>query len=511
MMWENPAACQRCLDEMGNFRKRREQFDEREVLQFLEKLALGSIMGLLSPAEKELARASRLFSLPVPEPVIDRLAKAGALSSDFGDPARLSALGIWNVFEHPFRTGVSAVAINPLFRLYAGALTEDEETALARLIASDLFDEWGGPERSRRRGGRHDLELTRLALLAGQDEVLLYTAEYAVRWLAEQFEYRQAAEMGEAAIACIEQAGRAVPLGLRGATADSAERVGKVQPALDQLEGALQDIERMTRGGRPVDPHNHASLLTAHARLSLEVGRADDALPEFEQARGLVKTERERATLLGDIARLLAAKGELDEALKLYRESLAAFEPLGDKRELAMTLGDIARLLVAKGEVDEALELHRERRAIFQSLGKKRARAIRLGDAARLLTAKADLDQALRLHREELAIYEAEGDPEGIANTLWSIARTKLRQQHSRRALEHLAASYTVCLKLGNLLAVCHMGIEFGKLLCAFGRRAEGLDVFERSRDGFVKLGRPSDVRYVQSVINDIQSNYATG
>jgi hypothetical protein len=34
-----------------------------------------------------------------------------------------------------------------------------------------------------------------MALLARQDEVLLHTAQFTVRWLAERFEYRQAAEM----------------------------------------------------------------------------------------------------------------------------------------------------------------------------------------------------------------------------------------------------------------------------------------------------------------------------
>lgn len=69
-----------------------------------------------------------------------------------------------------------------------------------------------------------------MALLARQDQVLLHTA----RWLAERFEYRQAAEMGEAAIACIEKSGHAVPLGLRRATAENHKLVGEVaQPGID--------------------------------------------------------------------------------------------------------------------------------------------------------------------------------------------------------------------------------------------------------------------------------------
>jgi len=83
------------------------------------------------------------------------------------------------------------------------------------------------------------------------------------------------------------------------------------------------------------------------------------------------------------------------------------------------------------------------------------------------MATKTEVDQALKLHQEELAIYEAARDPRGIADTLWSIARIKLHQQHSRRALEDQAASYGFCLKLGNVLSICHVGIDFGEFLCA--------------------------------------------
>ena len=503
---ENPPACDRCLDDMRNFVENGEQPDGQESVQFLEKLLLDSIVGLLSRAQKELLRASTLFLLPVPEPVMARLAKAAGLSCDSADLAGLSALGLWDVHEDSYCRGESAVAINPQIRPLAGALNEDEERALAGLVANDLFNQWGGPDGGNRRSRLNDFQLARLALLARQDEVLLHTAQFAVRWLAEQFEYRQAAEMGEAAIACIQKSGHAVPLGLRRATAENHKLVGEVGPALAQFESALREIERMKQEYRPADAQNHANLLTAHARLLVELGRPDDALPEFEQARSLVEGGRDRGIRLGDIARLLAARGELNEALKLDEESLAIFEALGDMREEAITLSNTARLLVARGEVDQALKLHQRRLAIFAALGDKRTRAIRLADSARLLAAKGEMDQALKLHQEDLAVYESLGDPLGIADTLWSIARIKLRQQRSQQAFDHLAASYVICLELGNLVATCHMGLDFGRLLCAMGKREKGLDVLEKARDGFIEVNRPGDARHVQSIINEIQA-----
>ena len=123
-----------------------------------------------------------------------RLAKAAALSCDSGDLARVSALGLWHVHEDPFHEGGIAIVTNPLIRQLAGTIKEDEETALAQLVAGDLFNEWGGPEGSNRRSRLDDFELARLALLARQAEVLLHTAQHAMRWLREQFAFRQAAD-----------------------------------------------------------------------------------------------------------------------------------------------------------------------------------------------------------------------------------------------------------------------------------------------------------------------------
>jgi hypothetical protein len=126
------------------------------------------------------------------------LAKAAGLSSGPDELRRLSALGLWDVYENSFSTGTSAVAINPLVRLLAGALNEYEEIALAGVVANDLFNSWGGPEGVSQRNLMHDFELTRLALLARQGEVLVHTAQYAVRWLEAQFAYPEAAAIGGA-------------------------------------------------------------------------------------------------------------------------------------------------------------------------------------------------------------------------------------------------------------------------------------------------------------------------
>ena len=66
---------------------------------------------------------------------------------------------------------------------------------------------------------------------------------------------------------------------------------------------------------------------------------------------------RSRAVTMGQIADILQARGQLDEALKIRNEEqLPVYERLGDVRSRAVTMGQIADILQARGQLDEALQ-----------------------------------------------------------------------------------------------------------------------------------------------------------
>ncbi len=65
--------------------------------------------------------------------------------------------------------------------------------------------------------------------------------------------------------------------------------------------------------------------------------------------------ELDEILTLGKIADVLQGRGELDEALRIYREeALPTFERLGDVQARAVTLAKLGMALAAKGERGEA-------------------------------------------------------------------------------------------------------------------------------------------------------------
>ncbi|MCB0213655.1 MAG: tetratricopeptide repeat protein [Anaerolineae bacterium] len=78
------------------------------------------------------------------------------------------------------------------------------------------------------------------------------------------------------------------------------------------------------------------------------------------------------AVTQSSLADLLYTRGQYEEAERLYRESLAVFEEIGDRRSVAVTQSSLADLLYTRGQYEEAERLYRESLAVFEEIGDRR-------------------------------------------------------------------------------------------------------------------------------------------
>ncbi len=169
---------------------------------------------------------------------------------------------------------------------------------------------------------------------------------------------------------------------------------------LEVLKTTLADLEREGPGVET----DRGELSLRIAVLLLSLGEPEEALAHARSALELAGGEaRTRAWAHGQIADILQARGDLDEALRIRREEeIPVYEKLGDVRARAVTMGKIGDILQARGGLDEALRIRREEQVpVYERLGDTRARAITMGKIADVLAARGELDEALRIYREE--------------------------------------------------------------------------------------------------------------
>ncbi|MEO5374375.1 MAG: hypothetical protein H7840_08850 [Alphaproteobacteria bacterium] len=199
-----------------------------------------------------------------------------------------------------------------------------------------------------------------------------------------------------------------------------------VLPADDSL---IEEVEGIDEARIESEPRDLAQLMFRIADVLRIRGQVDEALRTWREdvlpVHERLGDERERAVTMGRIADVLTMRGEVDEALRIRREEeLPVHERLGDERDRAVTMGKIADILADRGEVDEALRIWRkEVLPVFERLGDERSRAVTMGKIADVLTMRGEVDEALRIRREEeLPVYERLGDARSRAVTMGKIA-----------------------------------------------------------------------------------------
>ena len=175
---------------------------DAEVRAFLENLALDALLDEAGAANRALLRAVTLFDLPVPEPVIQALAAQVG-----GSAARLRGLGLADPYPDLHDPARPALAASPLAAGRLDPLTPGEQAALAAVTAGPLFTAWGGPAPRPYRDAALDLQLARLALLAGDPAITAACAPGAVTALRAG-PAADAYRLGQDAIGLLERHGK---------------------------------------------------------------------------------------------------------------------------------------------------------------------------------------------------------------------------------------------------------------------------------------------------------------
>lgn len=140
--------------------------------------------------------------------------------------------------------------------------------------------------------------------------------------------------------------------------------------AAAQADGQKNSARRLQRSlgeyyqwrGEPAQAEMYirSSLATAQALLD-EATKTDDEEGIDNGRRGVAVTQ-------SSLADLLTTRGQVEEAERLYRESLQTKKAIGDTREVAVTQVGLADLMALKGDVKEAEAVYISCLEIFRRL-----------------------------------------------------------------------------------------------------------------------------------------------
>src|SRR5206468_4584875 len=93
----------------------------------------------------------------------------------------------------------------------------------------------------------------------------------------------------------------------------------------------------------------------------------------------------------------MVARGDFDEALRLYREQERICRANGNQVTLQLMLADQASILIARGAYDEAMQLAIEQEQICRELGMKYDLLRSLGFQSFILKARGEFARSMQI------------------------------------------------------------------------------------------------------------------
>ncbi|XZF66142.1 MAG: tetratricopeptide repeat protein [Gloeotrichia echinulata DVL01] len=225
-----------------------------------------------------------------------------------------------------------------------------------------------------------------------------------------------------------------------------------------------------------------------------QMGEVDRALEHYQRALNLcpLEDEKEKAAIIQYLGSLKANRGEIEEAIALYQQSLALFEQIGDVQGKAATLHNLGSLKADRGEIEEAIALYQQSLALKEQIGYVQGKATTLHELGSLKANRGEIEEAIALYQQSLALFEQIGDVQGKAATLHNLGSLKADRGEIEEAIALYQQSLALEEQIGNVQGKAATLHQLGILKAHKGEIEEAIALFQQS------LALKEQIGYVQ-------------
>ncbi len=217
---------------------------------------------------------------------------------------------------------------------------------------------------------------------------------------------------------------------------------GELDQALDFLNSALDVHEELGDEEPTIKLFNNIGLLYSYK------GDSEKALEYYQKSLDLSDKYGDTqisATLSANIGVLYSQMGELDRALNYSYRSLELYKDLKEcKYEMATCLNAIGTILEEKGELNESLEAYINSLKLSEEIENKQGIATSFNNIANINKIRGDTDKAASDYQRSLELFEALESSIDISLTLNNLASLALERGHIKEAEEYLEKLKTI-------------------------------------------------------------------
>jgi tetratricopeptide (TPR) repeat protein len=166
---------------------------------------------------------------------------------------------------------------------------------------------------------------------------------------------------------------------------------------------------------------------------------------------------------LNNLGNLYKNQGKIEEAEKLYLESLEIKRSLVDKKGISNSLNSLGILYKDQGKIEDAEKLYLESLEIRRSLGDKKGISSSLNNLGVLYKKQGRIEDAEKLFLESLEIRRSLVDKKGISMSLNNLGVLEIEKNAIQKAKQYFIESIELkkAISDSSLLPAIHRAFAY--------------------------------------------------
>ncbi|MBE7383660.1 MAG: tetratricopeptide repeat protein [Leptolyngbya sp. SIO1E4] len=446
---------------------------EANPVELREQVLAATLLAQMNEALQEMLRRGLLYELPVPPAALQPLWEG--IADWEAQLTRAVALGL--------------LEVNPLGALRVPRIlplvVPNEADGLYTIAAQSLYQLWWTA--ATEVNEEQQLELVRLGLLAQDSEM---TAEIgdrvATRWV-NRSRYVEALALCRSILARFED------YRILGTVARAEQVVGLTTEAINHYQLALDRCPAEDHYSKAATLNNMAGVIAAQGNIEEAMGLWQQSLELKER----INDVQGKAATLGNMAGVIAAQGNIEEAMGLWQQSLELLERINDVQGKAATLGNMAGVIAAQGNIEEAMGLWQQSLELKERINDVQGKAATLGNMARVIAAQGNIEEAMGLWQQSLELKERINDVQGKAATLNNMAGVIAAQGNIEEAMGLWQQSLELLERINDVQGKAATLNNMAGVIAAQGNIEEAMGLWQQSLE-------------LKERINDVQGKAAT-
>ncbi|MGJ5672180.1 MAG: tetratricopeptide repeat protein [Nostochopsis sp.] len=403
--------------------------------EFREDILAQVLLKQQTPGLRQMLGKLLVYELPVPLAAIDPICED--ISSWESHIQRAEILGLLEVTltnntERLYRV---PRILSPLLEFPENPKGEE----LYKKAAQILYRLWR--EEAETSTEAQKLEIHRLALLGKDGDIAGKIGNSLAGHLRNQSRFREAIHLCKSTLEITKNHSVFKEI------AYCEHQMGEVYQALKYYEQALNLCPAE-------DEAELASIYNHFGMLKADKGEVDEAIALFNQSLEIkerIGNVPGKAATLHSLGIIYANKGQVDKAIALYNQSLEIFERIGNLQGKAMTFHELGHIYANKGEVDEAIAFYNQSLSITERIGNVQGKAATLHNLGAIYTNKGEVDEAIALFNQSLSIKERIGDVQGKAATLNNLGYIYANKGEVEQAIALYNQSLEIFERIGDV------------------------------------------------------------